>query len=200
MDFRVDPIVWYERMAKRWQVEQEIAGRFMQDVEVGFDDRKLAYIRGLFPLLSEHGHRYDAFQIRIVYPARFPGRGCCPAVYLESHHDRWRNSRDAHIEADWKLCLFVPRESGIKFERSDSLENLFACIHTFLFKEYIYQRDLRRAGAIGEPAVWPGPARAHGFEGIREVIGNRKIGRNELCPCGSGRKFKHCCLAKTGRS
>jgi hypothetical protein len=20
-----------------------------------------------------------------------------------------------------------------------------------------------------------------------------KIGRNELCPCGSGRKYKHCC-------
>jgi uncharacterized protein YecA (UPF0149 family) len=20
-----------------------------------------------------------------------------------------------------------------------------------------------------------------------------KVGRNELCPCGSGKKFKHCC-------
>lgn len=23
-----------------------------------------------------------------------------------------------------------------------------------------------------------------------------KIGRNEPCPCGSGRKYKHCCLDK----
>lgn len=23
-----------------------------------------------------------------------------------------------------------------------------------------------------------------------------KVGRNEQCPCGSGRKFKHCCLVK----
>ena len=22
----------------------------------------------------------------------------------------------------------------------------------------------------------------------------RRVGRNELCPCGSGKKFKHCCL------
>jgi SWIM/SEC-C metal-binding protein len=22
-----------------------------------------------------------------------------------------------------------------------------------------------------------------------------KVGRNEPCPCGSGRKYKHCCLA-----
>jgi len=26
----------------------------------------------------------------------------------------------------------------------------------------------------------------------------RKIGRNEPCPCGSGRKYKHCCLKKAG--
>jgi len=25
----------------------------------------------------------------------------------------------------------------------------------------------------------------------------RKVGRNEPCPCGSGRKFKHCCLGLT---
>lgn len=28
-----------------------------------------------------------------------------------------------------------------------------------------------------------------------QIIAN-KIGRNEPCPCGSGRKFKHCCLNK----
>ena len=22
---------------------------------------------------------------------------------------------------------------------------------------------------------------------------NQKVGRNEKCPCGSGKKFKHCC-------
>jgi uncharacterized protein YchJ len=23
-----------------------------------------------------------------------------------------------------------------------------------------------------------------------------KVGRNDPCPCGSGKKYKHCCLAK----
>ena len=27
---------------------------------------------------------------------------------------------------------------------------------------------------------------------------NPKIGRNELCPCGSGKKFKRCCVEKIG--
>ena len=34
----------------------------------------------------------------------------------------------------------------------------------------------RHAGPAGEPVV-------------RET---RKVGRNEPCPCGSGKKFKHC--------
>lgn len=25
---------------------------------------------------------------------------------------------------------------------------------------------------------------------------SRQVGRNEACPCGSGRKYKHCCLEK----
>jgi Mlc titration factor MtfA (ptsG expression regulator) len=28
------------------------------------------------------------------------------------------------------------------------------------------------------------------------VKSRKKVGRNDLCPCGSGKKFKHCCLAK----
>ena len=26
-----------------------------------------------------------------------------------------------------------------------------------------------------------------------KLSGNHKIGRNEPCPCGSGKKYKHCC-------
>ena len=34
-----------------------------------------------------------------------------------------------------------------------------------------------------------------------EVLVRRiKVGRNHACPCGSGRKFKKCCLHKTVRA
>jgi preprotein translocase subunit SecA len=42
--------------------------------------------------------------------------------------------------------------------------------------------------AEGEPALAP-PAGARAAPFVR---GERKVGRNEPCPCGSGRKFKHC--------
>lgn len=30
----------------------------------------------------------------------------------------------------------------------------------------------------------------------RPMIGGKKAGRNDLCPCGSGNKFKRCCISK----
>lgn len=31
---------------------------------------------------------------------------------------------------------------------------------------------------------------------IKGIIGSKKVGRNDLCPCGSGIKYKKCCLNK----
>lgn len=30
----------------------------------------------------------------------------------------------------------------------------------------------------------------------REAIMNAKVGRNDPCPCGSGKKYKQCCMMK----
>jgi preprotein translocase subunit SecA len=44
-----------------------------------------------------------------------------------------------------------------------------------------------RAGARPAPPPAPAPETAGTF-----VRGERKVGRNEPCPCGSGKKYKHC--------
>ena len=38
----------------------------------------------------------------------------------------------------------------------------------------------------------PGCNHDHGVETVRNV--HRDVGRNDDCPCGSGKKFKKCCL------
>ena len=42
------------------------------------------------------------------------------------------------------------------------------------------------------------PSEAQVKRGLRVVHGDKelveKLGRNDLCPCGSGRRFKKCCL------
>ena len=58
------------------------------------------------------------------------------------------------------------------------------------------------AGALGAPAA-PAAARGTGLPPAPEAAGTfvraeRKVGRNEPCPCGSGKKYKHCHGTLTG--
>ncbi len=133
---------WHEANPGRWQREQAVAADLLDDVEAGIDSEGAASIRGTFSVYSEHGHLYESVKLRVVYPLAFPARNQPPSVYLESHRDHWRKGGDSHIEKNWKLCFFVPGESGIDFFQDDSLNGLFAVIHTFLFKERVYQRRL----------------------------------------------------------
>ena len=42
------------------------------------------------------------------------------------------------------------------------------------------------------------PARACPRSGVEERWTLKKIGRNDPCPCGSGEKYKKCCLDRPG--
>jgi preprotein translocase subunit SecA len=49
------------------------------------------------------------------------------------------------------------------------------------------------AARAGPRAALPPPAALPAAEGAAPFVrGERKVGRNEACPCGSGKKFKHC--------
>jgi len=47
----------------------------------------------------------------------------------------------------------------------------------------------RRKGFASETKVKHGVRIVHGDKELAE-----KLGRNDLCPCGSGKRFKKCCL------
>ena len=46
----------------------------------------------------------------------------------------------------------------------------------------------RRRGFPSEAQVKRGQQIVHGTKELTE-----KLGRNDLCPCGSGKRFKNCC-------
>ena len=50
-----------------------------------------------------------------------------------------------------------------------------------------------RRHALHEASRFERGAEGRWFYVGGEVRGPRKVGRNEPCPCGSGRKFKRCC-------
>ena len=41
----------------------------------------------------------------------------------------------------------------------------------------------------------PGNVKKSNVTGV-DFVAKKKVGRNDPCPCGSGKKFKHCCLGK----
>ena len=52
----------------------------------------------------------------------------------------------------------------------------------------------------GDPTLAGGPPDQRGDAGPVEPIRNmgHKVGRNDPCPCGSGKKFKNCCGKSSG--
>ena len=42
------------------------------------------------------------------------------------------------------------------------------------------------------PSPWPAPAAAPAVPGVAAGVVVAKVGRNDPCPCGSGKKYKLC--------
>ena len=188
--------LWTEHHPARWQEEQRLARELLSCVQTGSKGDRV-FIEGTFSLRLNCDHELDQFRLRLEYPISFPKKYVHPLVYLVSHHDLWRAGYDSHIEYTWRLCLYVPLESGLDFRREDELSRLFEHIQSFLFRERMYQRDLRVQLAGGPRAAWPGPDRSHGDEGLIEAIqALGGIPKNGPCICGSGKKYKSCCRSR----
>lgn len=70
---------------------------------------------------------------------------------------------------------------------------------------YRFESIAMSVGTQGKEEIVPSPAQASESpqaQHVPEIVNSpaqspaHKVGRNELCPCGSGVKFKRCCLGK----
>ena len=96
--------------------------------------------------------------------------------------------RDTPVSRAWLLVQFLARTLAFDW---------------LTWKEVPYvQQRLQRQRIFFEPMSKGFPSETKVKRGIRTVHGDKlleeKLGRNDLCPCGSGKRFKQCCL-KSGR-
>ncbi|MGD9680739.1 MAG: SEC-C metal-binding domain-containing protein [Candidatus Obscuribacterales bacterium] len=80
------------------------------------------------------------------------------------------------------------RPSAFFFGRAESCISL-ECISKKSRSTPFEPSSKRKRGFPSETAVKRGQRVVHGDKELLE-----KLGRNDLCPCGSGRRFKRCCL------
>jgi len=77
-----------------------------------------------------------------------------------------------------------------KFEAFDMFNNMIENIQEDIVK-YIYHVQV---GVVAEDRLQGAKENYEGAENAKHPAKNKdEIGRNELCPCGSGKKFKKCC-------
>jgi SEC-C motif-containing protein len=107
-------------------------------------------------------------------------------TYLTSARRPFDEQMDAVDDVNWTRLVIHSHEAGPKpdvstvdfsaYYNADSTEQALHEKSEFhrIKGEWFYVRSLR---------VGPAPVRSS----------QAKVGRNDPCPCGSGKKFKHCC-------
>jgi len=94
------------------------------------------------------------------------------------------------LQAGWAGLRQERSVDAYKREGHNLFQNLLSTIQHDLVHS-IYRVSIARRDVSPKP---PTPAQA-GSDGKKQKlkVGGKKIGRNDPCPCGSGKKYKHCC-------
>lgn len=72
---------------------------------------------------------------------------------------------------------FVENLMAMAAEEAEELQNEIKIYSSMPLDEFRYKKRKKRIGVVDG-----------------EIRTEQKIGRNEKCPCGSGNKYKKCCL------
>jgi uncharacterized protein len=116
-------------------------------------------------------------------------RGFMRGVRL--HHESWRELLDDEEHGGPLIPIMIlahehdpdpemrPYKDNIDVELREKLILGIAGAVTAIYRYFAPQRRMTAAGLSAERTAY------HQAE--------RKIGRNDPCPCGSGKKYKHCC-------
>lgn len=174
----------------RWNHDLAIFRSHFRNSNVGIE-KDAIWIQGDLTIEAETGREIGPFTLKIVFPDNYYKGKVSPSTYLLSHRNIWKPLGDAHIEKDWKLCLFLYFESCIDFNQYESFSKYLGSLSSFMLDLWLYQEEVKKVGLNN--AVWRGPQRSHNTKGLVEgLIANIKNFQSP-CPCGSKKRFHQCC-------
>ena len=115
-------------------------------------------------------------------------------VRPEAPSGLWCNSSTSRCERDGPGANpgFLTNFSAAHVRRHSTTithnpEAVWQIIHSITTDHFFEITSKRRKGFPSETNVKRGVRLVHGNKELSE-----KLGRNDLCPCGSGKKYKHC--------
>ncbi|MDI3328446.1 MAG: preprotein translocase subunit SecA [Alicyclobacillaceae bacterium] len=119
-------------------------------------------------------------------------------VLLRAVDSKWMDHIDAmdHLRQGIHLRAYGQRDPLVeyKFEGFQMFEEMIHSIReevaTYIFKAYV---AVEQAVPVQSQVVVQGEAVSPKDDGVKKPVVNREqVGRNDLCPCGSGKKYKKC--------
>jgi preprotein translocase subunit SecA len=99
------------------------------------------------------------------------------------------------VEAGWESLRQVRPIDAYKREGFQRFEELLATIRHDVAHTIYHVNIQKKEAPIAEPTLVAKAAGRVGGESQKQKVraGGRKVGRNDPCPCVSGKKYKHCC-------
>ncbi len=161
---------------------------------------KLPSLVGQIDIVDEDGAIIETFNVSIQYTKRFPN--AYPLVY-ETGGRFPKTNPDLHVNSDGTLCLNVEQDeilgtrSGITtidFIQKVLIPNL--AWRVCKLEGLTTELKEHRHGVAGIVDSYKEKLGTDNLSLILLLIGNAALNqlpeRNELCLCGSGKKYKHC--------
>ena len=124
------------------------------------------------------------------------------AILLKNVDNHWMDHIDAmeELKKGIRLRAYAQRDPVMEFrtEGFDMFDEMIDNIRDDTVKVLLSFRTSRKVAPKRESAINEGPMlsniRVNDNNSATKTIRNEeKIGRNDLCPCGSGKKYKKCC-------
>lgn len=103
---------------------------------------------------------------------------------------------DMRQEAGWQSLRQIRPLDAYRSKGYDLFQNLMSTIQHDVVHTIFHVGIVRRPAAEQVPSRVTAVAAASRPTSARpqpQKVGKRKVGRNDPCPCGSGKKYKHCC-------
>jgi preprotein translocase subunit SecA len=185
----------------------ELQMTFLADLQFGEDERARATPEGLRQILTDiASRRYD--ERRQELGDRQFG-ALCRGVFLHAIDSRWREHLYAldTLREGISLSAYGQKDPLVEYKREsfdlfqEMMRDLYRDALTMLFRAQIRGMEERRQPAVRRPvraykpeaSGAPAGAPAEKAKAVQTRRSTEKVGRNDPCPCGSGKKYKRCC-------
>ena len=183
------------QLPEEWNFKGLIAKlQYLVDKDIEDEYKTSANVREYFynKAMDHYNAKYDEYGETIMSEIE-------RKVLLHSVDTHWMDHLDAMDELQRGIYLrsYAQQDPVVAFRMEsfdyfDEMNNLIreSTVTTLLTFRLRSEEDIKREQAA---KITSATGASDGTDRKQPVRKDKKIGRNEPCPCGSGKKYKHCC-------